>query len=58
MRLVLTHRRLANREDMLGVAAGWHTQLDILRDRLSGRTPPGFWATYARLEAEYDKLIP
>jgi len=58
VRLVLTHRRLPNREEMLGVAAGWHTHLGILADRLSGRTPPGFWATFARLEAEYDKLIP
>lgn len=56
--LVLTHRRLANREEMLGVAAGWHTHLDILADRLAGRTPPGFWATHTRLEHEYDRLIP
>lgn len=56
--LVLTHRRLANRDEMLGVAAGWHAHLDILADRLAGRTPPGFWATHTRLEREYDKLIP
>jgi uncharacterized protein YndB with AHSA1/START domain len=56
--LVLTHRRLANREAMLGVSAGWHTHLDILRDRLSGREPPGCWSTITRLEAEYEKLIP
>lgn len=58
VRLVLTHRRLANRDELLSVAAGWHTHLDILGDRLSGRTPPGFWATHTRLEGEYDKLIP
>jgi uncharacterized protein YndB with AHSA1/START domain len=57
VQLVLTHRRLPNREEMLGVAAGWHTHLGILSDRLSGRTPPGFWATFARLEAAYDELI-
>ncbi len=51
--LVLTHRRLANQEEILGVSAGWHTHLDILADRLSGRTPPGFWRTHTRLEAEY-----
>lgn len=56
--LVLTHRRLASREAMLGVSAGWHTHLDILRDRLAGREPPGFWFTITRLEAEYDKRIP
>lgn len=58
VRLVLTHRRLPNREVMLSVAAGWHTHLDILGDRLRGRTPPGFWATHTRLEGEYDRLLP
>ena len=56
--LVLTHRRLADRDEVLGVAAGWHAHLDVLADRLSGRTPRGFWATFNRLEAEYDELIP
>lgn len=58
VRLILTHRRLPNRTEMLAVAAGWHTHLGILADRLSARTPPGFWSTFERLEAEYDKLIP
>ncbi|HEX7718539.1 MAG TPA: SRPBCC family protein [Woeseiaceae bacterium] len=55
--LVLTHRRLVNREELLGVSAGWHTHLDILVDRLSGRTSPGFWRTHTRLEAEYVRRI-
>ena len=50
--LVVTHSRL------LSVASGWHAHLGILADRLAGRTPPGFWATHTRLEAEYDKRIP
>jgi uncharacterized protein YndB with AHSA1/START domain len=58
VRLVLVHSRLPNREEMLGVAGGWHTHLDILADRLNGRTPPGFWATHTRLEAEYARRIP
>ena len=58
VRLVLTHSRLPNREQMLSVAGGWHTHLDILADHLNGRTPPGFWATHTRLEAEYAKRIP
>ena len=56
--LVVTHRRLAPREMILSVAAGWHTHLDILRDRLADRTPEGFWAKHTRLEAEYDKRLP
>lgn len=58
VQLTLTHRRLATRDDMLGVSAGWHTHLDILADRLSGRTPPGFWRTLTQLDAEYDRRIP
>lgn len=57
VKLVLTHRRLANRDEILGVSAGWHTHLDILSDRLSGRKSPGFWRTHTRLEAEYARQI-
>ena len=58
VQLVLVHSRLPNREEMLSVAGGWHTHLDILVDRLNGRTPPGFWTTHTRLEAEYAQRIP
>jgi uncharacterized protein YndB with AHSA1/START domain len=57
--LVLTHRRLATRKDVLGVAGGWHTHLDFLADRLNGREPAtGFWAAHERIESEYEPLIP
>lgn len=56
--LVVTHSRLASRDGMVSVAGGWHTHLGILADRLAGRTPPGFWATHARVEAEYEQRIP
>lgn len=52
--LTLTHRRLRSREVRLSVAAGWHTHLGILADRLAGREPRPFWSTHARLEAEYE----
>ncbi|HEY5802832.1 MAG TPA: SRPBCC family protein [Lysobacter sp.] len=58
VQLVVTHSRLASRDETLSVAAGWHTHLGILGDRLAGRTPPGFWVTHTRLEAEYAKRIP
>ena len=51
--LTVTHRRLANRDEMLSVAGGWHTHLDILLDRLHDRGPQPFWSTHARLEEEY-----
>jgi uncharacterized protein YndB with AHSA1/START domain len=53
VRLVVTHTRVATRDDMVGFAAGWHTHLNILRDRLDGRKPDGFWRTHGRLQAEY-----
>jgi uncharacterized protein YndB with AHSA1/START domain len=56
--LVLTHRRLSSRTGMVGVASGWHTHLGILLDRLHDREPGPFWATYTRLEAEYEARIP
>lgn len=56
--LVVTHRRLADRDAMISVSGGWHTHLGILADRLAGRTPAGFWDTHTRLEAEYEQRIP
>ena len=55
--LTIVHSRLRNRDEMLSVAGGWHTHVDILADRLDGRTPAGFWPTHTRLEAEYDQRI-
>lgn len=51
--LVLTHHRLPNQNDLLGVSGGWHTHLDVLVAHLNGRTAPGFWSTQAALGAEY-----
>jgi uncharacterized protein YndB with AHSA1/START domain len=56
--LVLTHRRLVNRDTRLGVAAGWHAHLNILKDRLDGREPEAFWKTFGALDADYAKRLP
>ena len=56
--LVLTHRRLATRGNMVGVSGGWHIHLGILIDILNGREPRPFWSNHAKLEAEYEKRIP
>lgn len=53
--LTITHRRLSDRNGMVSVAGGWHTHVVILIDRLNDRTPPGFWSTHAKIEAEYEK---
>lgn len=58
-RLVLTHRRLSGRDQMLGVSAGWHTHLSVLIADLSGNTDPrAFWARFQRLRGIYEKRIP
>jgi len=55
--LVLTHRRLPDRKEMLGVAGGWHAHVGILEDVLAGREPRGFWSTHAKLAKEYEKRL-
>lgn len=56
--LVLTHRRLGDSPGLLiSVAAGWHTHLAILADRLDGRTPQPFWTVHTHLEAEYARKL-
>ena len=55
--LIVTHSRLASRDGMLSVAAGWHAHLNILRDRIAGRAPDGLWRTHTRLEAEYAQRL-
>ena len=55
--LVITHRRLGDLGKMISVASGWHTHMDILEDRLSGRNPRPFWTTKARIEEQYSKRL-
>jgi len=57
VRLIVTHRRLPNRAEMLSVAGGWHAHLGILLDRINGRTPPNFWKAHVRLEGEYESRL-
>ncbi|MFV3129143.1 SRPBCC family protein [Niveispirillum sp. KHB5.9] len=58
VRLVLTHRRLDNRDMMISVSGGWHTHLDVLAAELSGTPAPGFWTRHTALEAEYEGRLP
>jgi uncharacterized protein YndB with AHSA1/START domain len=58
VRLVVTHRRLGGREEMLDVSGGWHTHLAVLEDHLNGRVPPSFWTLFGNIEGEYEKRIP
>lgn len=56
--LVITHSRLPDRKDMVGVASGWDVHVGILDDVLNGREPRPFWTTHARLAAEYEQRLP
>jgi uncharacterized protein YndB with AHSA1/START domain len=56
--LVVTHRRLPDRNGMVSVAGGWDAHTRILEDVLNGREPRGFWSTHAKLAAEYDRQFP
>ncbi|PQO47659.1 SRPBCC family protein [Blastopirellula marina] len=55
--LVITHTRLADRDEMTNVSAGWHAHLGILEDNLVGQTPRPFWATWLQLEQEYKRRL-
>ena len=58
MLFTITHRKLANREELLSVSGGWDVHVGILEDVLTQRTPRGFWSTHAQLEAEYGRRFP
>jgi uncharacterized protein YndB with AHSA1/START domain len=57
-RLVLTHRKLATRKDMVDVSGGWHTHLGVLAAQVAGRDPGGFWSAHARTEGLYERRHP
>lgn len=56
--LTVTHRRLAERDAMLSVSAGWHIHLDVLAARLAEAPLPSFWAGWRALKTEYAGRIP
>jgi len=57
-RLVLTHRRLADRAAMIGVSGGWHGHLAVLADVLAEGRACAFWSVIDRAEADYEKRYP
>ncbi len=55
--LVLTHAKLPNRKFAVDVASGWHTHLSVLGERLNGREPDAFWATFTAVNDAYEKRL-
>ena len=58
VRLILTHRKLSTRANMVQTSGGWHTHLDILVERANGRVPKAFWTVFGDIEADYDRRYP
>ncbi len=58
VRLILTHRRLASRSDMVQTSGGWHTHLDILVERANGRVSKAFWTVFGDIESQYEQRYP
>lgn len=58
VRLILTHRHLPNRADMVQTSGGWHTHLDVLVERANGRVPKAFWTLFGDIESQYEKRYP
>ena len=56
-RLILTHRKLPGRDDMLSVGSGWHTHLQILQEVLAGGPVGPFWSRFEPLRATYDRRL-
>jgi uncharacterized protein YndB with AHSA1/START domain len=55
--LVLTHRRLPNRDELRSVSSGWHLHLAVLAERMRGEPLRPFWPRIEQLEAEYERRI-
>lgn len=53
VKLVLTHRQLGTPDARRSVTGGWHVHLEVLRERLNGRTPPAFWTLFGTIDAAY-----
>lgn len=43
--------------NFVSIAAGWHSHLEILEDKLFGEDAPGFWSLYNKYEAEYQERL-
>ena len=57
VRLVLTHRKLDNKDIVLSVSGGWHTHLNLLVDVLEGNQPRPFYKMQQQFVAEYEKRL-
>lgn len=57
-RVVITHAKLPNRGELIGVGGGWNAHLNVLEDELDSRKHRGFWSDIARFEEELERIVP
>lgn len=56
VKLILIHTKVPDSKDFkVGVSAGWHTHLNMLRNILEGKTAGQFWSVHMPLEEEYEE---
>ena len=55
--LTVIHHRVADRAILQRVSAGWHTHLDILVARMTGKEPAPFWDGWSRVNKEYEQRL-
>ncbi len=56
VKLILIHTKVPDSKDFrIGVSAGWHTHLNILRNILEGKKTGPFWSVHMPLEDEYEE---
>jgi uncharacterized protein YndB with AHSA1/START domain len=53
VRLVLTHRRIADGNAAVNFSGGWHTHLAMLLEQLEGNPKTPFWTAFDGVEDEY-----
>ncbi len=55
--LVITHRRLEDRADMIRIASGWHAHLLLLEDVILDRDRRPFWKNFEAAHTEHERLL-
>lgn len=56
--LTLTHTGITSRSGKVGISAGWHAHLDLLRANTAGQPHAPFWARYGALQDMYEGRVP
>ena len=53
VKLVLTHKGISMRDEIIGASGGWHVHIDIMTEKLLGQIPDPFWTRHMDMEEHY-----